>query len=161
MDHICLLRKQAFGIRTHSSLDADVPLIQMFLLCLTHCYMRPLRFGSKHMGQESRAVGSGCPILILRAVVSLPSVCAREKGCKDKFLLLSGAVGPHWLPGYSRRRTEVASEAEELLFCWPSGKGVQPLGTGGSWLGVEALSGFKYFGTGQLLIAVKSCQGGG
>lgn len=72
---------------------ADAPLIQMFLLCLTHCYLCPLRFGSKQMGQEPCALGSGCPILILRAVVSLPSVSAREKGCKDKFLSLAMAVG--------------------------------------------------------------------
>lgn len=133
MDHICLLRTQDFGIGTHSSLAADVPLIQMFLLCLTHCCLCPLRFGSKQMGQEPCALGFGCPILILRAVISLPSVCAREKGCKDKFPLLSVAVGPHWPPGHSRRRTEVASEAGEFWFCWLSGKGAQSLGAGGSW----------------------------
>lgn len=148
MDQICLLRKQPFAVGTNSSLAADVPLIQMFLLCLTHCYVFPLSFGSKQMGQEPCAVGSGWLTLILRAVVSLPPVCAREKGCKDLFPLLSVAVGPHWLPGYCRRRTEVSSEAEEVWFCWLSGKGVV---FGCWWLMAgccHCLNGFKYFGTG-------------
>lgn len=117
MDQICLLRKQAFCAGTHFCLGADVPAIEMFLPCLTHCYLSPLRFGSKERGQEPSAPGSGCPILILRAVVSLPSVCAGEKVCKDKFPLLSVAAGPQWLPGFSRRRTKVASEADEFWLC--------------------------------------------
>lgn len=154
MDQIGL-RKQAFAVWTPSSLAADVPLIHTFIICLPCWYMCSLKCGSKELGREPCAVGSGWTIVVLKAVVSLPSVYARETGCKDKFPLLSEGIGPDWPPGYSKSRTEVVFATEELWLQGWSGTGVQSL------VAVVILSvASNTLAQGYLVIAVESCEGG-
>lgn len=160
MNKIVLPRKQAFAVWTPSSLAAVVPFIQTFIICLPCWYVCYLRCGSKETGQDPCTVGSGSSILVLKIVVSLPSVYARETGCKDNFSLLSVGIGPCWPPGYFRKRTEVASETEDVWLWGPSGTGVQSSGTGGSWIGVIILSmASNTLAQDNFVIAVETCKG--